>query len=102
MRTKIDPYAPEVCDERRRRIRVALAALAYEQYSDSIMTDAAYDKLARSINPAIRTGRCDDFFANTFQPWTGSWIWSHPELDGIDAILRRVWPNIGAASADED
>jgi hypothetical protein len=46
-----DIYAPEVAIERRNRIRVALAAWAYERYADPIMSDAEFDKLAQAIRP---------------------------------------------------
>lgn len=84
--------------ERRRRIRVALAAWAYERYDDPIMTDAEFDRLAREIDPTIKTGhkKLDRFFATEFNPSTGQWIYRHPELAAVDATLRRVWPNIGA------
>lgn len=97
---KFDQYAPEVCKERQRRIRVALAAWAYERYDDSIMSDAEFDKLCLQIQPQMKTGhgKCDRFFATEFDPSTGSWVFQHPELDRLDWLLRKVWPNIGAAS----
>lgn len=57
------------------------------------MTDAEFDHLAREINPTIKTGRkkLDRFFATEFNPSTGQWIYRHPELVGIDTILRRYW-----------
>lgn len=94
---KVYPYAPEVFDERRSRIRIALAAWAYERYDDPILTDAEFDALAQSIRPEVPTGhpKLDRFFREKFNPSTGQWIYAHPELAGIDATLRRVWPRIG-------
>jgi hypothetical protein len=45
----------------------------------------------------MKTGhaKLDRFFATEFSPSTGQWIYKHPELAGIDATLRRVWPDIG-------
>lgn len=83
----------KIDEERRRRIRIALAAWAYERYDNPIIDDAEFDALARQINPAIKTGhkKLDRFFAKEFNPSTGSWIWRHPELAAVDAVLRRVW-----------
>lgn len=88
-----DPqYEPSVCEERRRRIRVAVAAYAYEVMSDPIMTDAEYDALALKIDVSARTGNeeLDEFFKKEFDPSTGSWVHGHPELHEIVKIYRRM------------
>jgi hypothetical protein len=76
---------------------VALAAWAYERYAEPIMSDAEFDALALAIQPHLKTGhaKLDRFFATKFNPSTGQWVWKHPELDRLDASLRRCWPNIG-------
>lgn len=93
----MDPHAPHVCAERQRRIRLSYAALAYERYDDPTMSDAEFDDLARQIDPSIDTGNpaLDAFFRTEFKPNTGSWIHRHPELDKVDAGLRRWKPEIG-------
>lgn len=75
--------------EIRNRIRVAVAAYAYEVESDSIMSDGEFDALARTIDPEIETGNrdLDHFFWTFFEPHTGSWVREHPEIDG----LRRIY-----------
>lgn len=53
------------------------------------MSDAAYDRLAYSIKPHVRTGNVglDIFFATRFEPHTGQWVRSHPDQLG----LRRIY-----------
>lgn len=74
--------------ETRRRIRLSVAAYAYEMLSREIMSDAEFDKLAQSIRP--RMGTChpliDEFFVTQFSPMTGMWIHHHPELAKIKAL----------------
>lgn len=77
--------------ETRRRIRLAVAAYAYEVASSPIMEDHQFDLLAQTINPKL--GTChpaiDEFFAHQFSPMTGMWIHDHPELGGIRKIYER-------------
>lgn len=79
-------YNPEV----RNRIRLAVAAYAYEIAADPIMSDAEFDKLARSIRPRELTGASlpDLFFLESFEPHTGSWIHDHPDLTGIARLYE--------------
>ncbi len=79
--------------ERRKRIRLACAALAYEVYDKPIMDDAEFDRLSKEIDPAIETGDAalDQFFKTEFDPSTGSWVHNHPDTDGLHALLKRVW-----------
>lgn len=75
--------------EIRNRIRVSVAAFAYEIENDPIMSDAEFDKLAGQINPDVSTGNddLDHFFWTFFAPDTGMWVRNHPEIDG----LRRIY-----------
>lgn len=77
--------------ERRNRIRLSVAAFAYEVMDTSIMSDAAYDKLARSIRPAMPTGNnvLDVFFRFVFTPDSGMWIHHHPELPKLAKLYER-------------
>lgn len=79
--------------EIRNRIRIALAALAYEKYDDPIMDDASFDALAREIDLSVETGRpdLDKWFRENFNPSTGSWVWKHPELEKLEKLLLRVY-----------
>lgn len=81
--------APEV--ERRNRIRLSVAAFAYECVGESIMSDAEFDALARSIRPEVMTGRfgLDAFFLSRFSPDTGMWIHQHPELSKVRDLYER-------------
>nr|WP_319513385.1 hypothetical protein [uncultured Cohaesibacter sp.] len=79
--------------ERRNRIRLTLAAYAYEFMSNSIMSDAEFDDLSKKINPNETTGKrtLDRFFRDEFHPDTGMWIRSHPELDKVHALYVRLY-----------
>lgn len=85
-----NPTREEV--ERRNRIRLSVAAYAYEIDSDPVMSDAEFDSLARQIDPMIDTGHAelDLFFLMDFHPDTGLWVRNHPELDKLAACVRRV------------
>ena len=43
----------QFCPETRIRIKVAVAAYAYEVMDDPIMSDAEFDRLARAIRPSV-------------------------------------------------
>lgn len=80
---------PEV--ERRNRIRLSVAAFAYEVVGESIMSDDEFDALARSIRPSVATGKfnLDAFFLSRFSPDTGMWIHQHPELAKIERLYYK-------------
>lgn len=85
----------QFCPETRNRIKIAVAAYAYEVMDDPIMSDAEFDRLARAIRPSVMTGNfpCDMFFATAFDPSTGSWVRSHPgygKLHGLYLMTKRA------------
>ena len=67
--------------ERKNRIKVALAAYAYEHRSTQIMTDTEFDQLCLKIDPSVDTGDkiMDKFFREEFGAHTGQWIWKYPK-----------------------
>lgn len=79
-------YNPEI----RNRIRLAVAAYAYEIEADPIMSDDEFDKLAESIRPRELTGApiLDLFFLESFEPHTGSWVHDHPDLAGLARLYQ--------------
>ena len=79
--------------ERRRRIKLSVAAYAYEFHSDSIISDGEFDDLANKINVQITTGNeiMDDFFREHFSSYTGQWIHTHPDLVNLERIYKKVW-----------
>ncbi len=78
--------------EVRARIRLALAAYAYEFEDAPIMGDDEFDKLALQINPKIPTGnrKLDSFFRKHFSPDTGMWIHKHPERNKLQQLYKRI------------
>ena len=82
----------EHCPETRRRIRVAVAAWAYEVHNDPLMSDAEFDALAREIDVDRSTANShlDQWFALNFNPDTGMWVHDHPEPEGLERIYRML------------
>lgn len=85
--------------ERRARIRIAVYAYAYEFFDHSLVTDAEYDTLSRSINPSLETGNhaLDNFFATRYSADTGLWIHEHPDLAGVHRTYMRHYVQRGSA-----
>lgn len=76
--------------ERRIRIRLCVAAYAYEIAGAPLIDDAAFDALAMQSNVTIQTGRHDAWWSQCFKPYTGSWIHSHPELTRVAQLYMRI------------
>ena len=79
--------------EIRNRIKLSIAAYAYEFLGESIMTDHEYDQLSLKINPNEKTGNdmMDKFFKTHFQPDTGMWIRVHPEINKLDYLYKKYY-----------
>ena len=77
--------------ERRNRIKLSIAAYAYEFEDDVIMSDSEFDALALKIQPEMRTKnrRMDKFFRDHFQPHTGMWIHKHPERYKLKSLYTE-------------
>jgi len=82
--------------QRRIRIRLSIAAYAYEFDDQSIMSDAEFDELSNEVIPNIATGHevMDKFFKEEFEPDTGMWIRKHPELERITDLYERYYKNV--------
>ena len=80
-------------EEIRNRIKLSIAAYAYEFLGESIMTDHEYDQLSLKINPNEKTGNdmMDKFFKIHFQPDTGMWIRAHPEINKLDYLYKKYY-----------
>lgn len=87
------PRTSKYCKQTRLRIKISLAAYAYEVLNESIMPDGDYDRLARRIDPSKLTGNkiLDDFFRREYSPHTGVWIHGHPDKAGLQNILYRYF-----------
>ena len=88
----VGPYSDRVCKETRKRIRVTVAAWAYEVLQEPIMDDAQYDALAYSIDLSVDTRRpdLDKWYRQNFKPYTGSWVHGHPERARLDQLTKFV------------
>ena len=86
-----------VNQEIRNRIRLSVAAYAYEYKDDPIMSDDDFDKLAKKINPEEKTGnrKLDNFFKKEFSADTGMWIHRHPEKNKLEQIYLNYFKKKG-------
>jgi hypothetical protein len=84
-------------EEVRSRIRLSLAAYAYEVKSESILTDSEFDRLSLEIDPSVSTGndKLDQFFREVFDPNTGLWILKHPELNKLADLYDSLYNKQG-------
>lgn len=80
-------------DEIRNRIKLSVAAYAYEFEGQSVMSDADFDTLSLKIDKTVKTGNkeLDDFFQKEFDPSTGQWIHKHPQLDKVKEVYKRYY-----------
>ena len=78
-----------VSEERRRRIQLSMWAYAYEIANEPMVSDAVFDATAAQSDPSITTGHLDDWWRKNFQPYTGSWVLSHPELSQLERRYRE-------------
>ena len=80
-------------EEIKRRIKLSIAAYAYEIKDRSIMSDENFDKECRKVDLSISTGnrKMDKWFKNHFAPSTGQWIHKHPNLKRIDELYRSIF-----------
>lgn len=76
--------------ERHNRIKISLAAYAYEYENNSIMSDAEYDILSKQIDVSISTGNqsLDQWWSENFTAYSGQWIHQHPNLERIKELYR--------------
>lgn len=74
------------------RIRLSVAAWAYEVHDQSIIPDHLYDRMCLEVNPEVETGneKLDTFFKEHFDPSTGVWVHRHPEPGKLESLYRDV------------
>lgn len=86
-------WGSEVEIERKNRIKVAVAAYAYEIKNDPFMSDDEFDRLCESIRPEMKTGnrKLDNFFRNKFEKQTGMWVHMHPEKRKLDFYWEKYY-----------
>ena len=77
--------------ETRNRIKLSIAAYAYEFENDSIISDHEFDQLALKIDLKVRTRDTgmDKFFIKNFTPDTGMWVRNHPNLIRIKQLYEK-------------
>ena len=75
------------------RIRLSIAAFAYEFDNVSIISDAEFDRLCLDVDVSIKTSRpdLDEWFSKSFVRSTGMWIGMHPEIEKIKSLYKMYW-----------
>lgn len=83
----------KVSKQIRLRIRLSVAAYAYELRNESIIPDSEFDCMCLKVEPEIETGnkKLDNFFRSEFNPSTGQWIHKHPELHKIAELYEKFY-----------
>lgn len=71
--------------ENRKRIKLCVYAFAYEFENTSLVPDAQFDEMARSVDLSIVT-KHQEWWRKEFNPSTGQWIHTHPNLQGIRSL----------------
>ncbi len=87
-------YTPtDIENQRRWRIRLAVAAYTYETLNESVMSDGEFDRLSQKIDPSVPTGnkKMDDFFSKRFDKNTGMWVKKHPDRPGLHDLYERYY-----------
>ena len=74
------------------RSSLSIFAAAYEIYNISIVSDKEYDALSNMIDTQELTDRpaLDQFFKEHFTPYSGIWIYDHPELDKVLSLTKSI------------
>tara|TARA_Y100000389_G_scaffold204607_1_gene258311 strand:- start:1893 stop:2153 length:261 start_codon:yes stop_codon:yes gene_type:complete len=80
-------------EEIKRRIKLCIAAYAYEVKNDSIMPDSTFDEECKKVDVTITTGndKMDKWFKDEFDPCTGQWIHSHPEKNRLEELYQKYY-----------
>jgi hypothetical protein len=75
------------------RIKLSIAAYAYEIENSEIMSDAEFDKKCLEVDTSIDTGNevMDRFFREQFDSSTGQWIHRHPELNEVKQTYNKYY-----------
>ena len=84
-----------VCRLTQSRIILAVAAWAYENNCKPIMSDSRFDELALEVESSkhlpTNNPTLDRFFAREFEPYTGLWVWNHPDPQGLENIYFKYF-----------
>jgi len=77
----------------RLRIKLTVAAYAYEVENTEIMSDHEFDRKCLEVDKSVNTGNrvLDKFFREQFDPSTGQWIHLHPELDKVKKTYEKYY-----------
>ena len=79
--------------EIRNRIRISVAAYAYEYLDTPIMCDGDFDALSQLIYIKKKTGneKLDKFFEKHFVSDSGMWIDKHPEKEKLKYLYEGFY-----------
>jgi len=87
-----DKNEPDIfCKETHLRIKLSIAAYAYEFDANSIMSDNQFDYLCSKVDLIAKTNNedMDRWFIRNFDKSTGQWIHHHPNLKRIKYLYEK-------------
>lgn len=89
-------WGTDVEKQRRLRIKLSVAAYAYELEDTSIISDHQFDHMCLEVDTSINTGntKLDQYFREYFDPSTGQWIHKHPELYKVREIYFKYYAGL--------
>ena len=78
--------------ERKRRIKLAVWAYAYELMAHSVVDDGTFDRECLKVDLTQSTGNAvlDAWWRENFKPWTGMWVHNHPGRDRLHQIVTGM------------
>lgn len=79
--------------ERRKRIKLSVAAFAYEYLGESFMSDHDFDQESLLVDLTIDTGNkeMDEYFREHFDPCTGMWVVDHPNALRLKQLYEEYY-----------
>ena len=79
--------------EIKNRIKISVAAYAYEYLDTPVMSDSDFDALSQLIDTKNKTGNemLDKFFEKHFVADSGMWIHKHPEKEKLKYLYERFY-----------
>ena len=79
--------------EIKNRIKISVAAYAYEYLDAPIMSDGDFDALSQLIDTKKKTGneKLDKFFEKHFVADSGMWIHKHPEKEKLKYLYEEFY-----------
>ena len=79
-------------DQKELRTLLSIYAYSYEMLCVSLVPDSEYDRMSLLVDTEISTDspKLDEFFKKEFASSTGTWVYSHPDLEEIGRRAEEI------------